>query len=123
MNGALATGGSVVNTVMRTAASGQPLGVAQSFNPTILGNYNLLQALDASGVNVGIAFNYYIFITLDDSGSGAFPDASASNSTNVTDFTIFYHANPGRRLRHGASFTNTGCNSVAANGCLLDTAP
>jgi len=125
VNGTLASGGtggaggSVVTTTMRTAQTGQTLGIAQVFNPTILGNFNFLQALDSTGANVGIAFIYSIFITIDDSQSGTFPDTGSA----VTDFTIYYHANPGRRLRHGASFTNTGCNTTPANGCILDSAP
>jgi hypothetical protein len=127
VNGTLASGGSggaggsVVTATMKTAQTGQALGVAQIFNPTILGDFYTMQALDSSGANVGIAFIYSIFITIDDSQSGTFPDTGSA----VTDFTIYYHANPGRRLRHGASFTNTGCSGAlgAAAGCILDTAP
>jgi len=122
INGTLSSGGSAVQTSLQTASTSDPvLGVAQVFKPTLLGNNYLIQALNSGGTNVGIAFNYFISLTLDDSQSGTFPENSTT--TNVTDITIFYHANPGRRLRHGASFTNTGCNTVVANGCILDTAP
>lgn len=120
LNGALASGGSAIIASLQTASTSDPvLGVAQNINPALPGVNNVIQALNSSGSNVGIAFNYFVFLTLDDSGSGTFPDVSS----NVTDFTIFYHANPGRRLRHGASFTNTGCNTTPSEGCILDSAP
>jgi len=107
---------------LQTAAQGATsLGVAQTFSPAYPGQFYILQALDSGGVNVGIAFNYYVFLTIDDSGTGTFPDTSST----VTDINIYYHANPGFRLRHGASFTQTGCSGTlgAAQGCILDTAP
>ena len=124
LNGALSGPGSSVAASFYTQATGaSSLGVAQVFNPVIFGNFYNVQALNSSGVNVGIAFNYLIKITLDDSNSGTFPDVSSGSETNVQDITLYYHANPGRRLRHGASFTNTGCNATPAAGCILDTAP
>jgi hypothetical protein len=110
---------------MQTAAQGATsLGKAQNFSPAYPAQFYTLQALDSSGTNVGIALNYYIFLTIDDSQSGTFPDTTSSQSY-VTDINIFYHANPNYRLRHGASFTTTGCSGVlgAAQGCILDTAP
>jgi hypothetical protein len=107
---------------MRTAAQGAAtLGTAQNFDPAYPGQTYTLQALDSSGTNVGIAYIYYIFITINDSFTGTFPDTAS----DVTDFSIYYHANPGYRLRHGASFTTTGCSGVfaASQGCILDTAP
>lgn len=127
INGALGSGGSSIITSVRTASTSDPvLGIAQIFNPTILGNSYNVQALNSSGINVGVAFNYLIQFTLDDSQSGAFPDVNISgSSTAIADFTLYYHANPGRRLRHGASYTNTGCNPAVSvsDGCILDTAP
>lgn len=112
--------GSTFIAALQTASTGDPvLGTVQNINPAIPQIFNVIQALNSGGSNVGIAFNYFVFLTLDDSRSGTFPDTGSY----ITEFTIFYHANPGRRLRHGASFTNTGCNTVAANGCILDTAP
>jgi hypothetical protein len=107
---------------MQTAAQGAAsLGVAQNFDPAYPGQVYTLQALDSGGTNVGIAFNYYIFLTINDSQTGTFPDTAS----DVTDINIYYHANPGFRLRHGASFTTTGCSGVlgASQGCILDTAP
>ncbi len=122
VDGSLSGPGSTVATSFYSQATGaSTLGVAQVFNPTIFGNFYVVQSLDSSGVNVGIAFNYLIQITLDDSGSGTFPDSTTQ--TIVQDITVFYHANPSRRLRHGASFTNTGCQGIQTNGCILDTAP
>jgi hypothetical protein len=105
---------------MRTAAVGATtLGVPQVVSPAYANKFYFLKALDANGTDVGIAFDYYIFLTIDDSNTGAFPDAGSV----ATDINVYYHPNPTRRLRHGASFTNTGCNRVVTDGCLLDTAP
>jgi hypothetical protein len=104
---------------IRTAAVGAPiLGVPQVVSPAYASKFYFLQALDQNGTDVGIAYDYYVFLTIDDSQTGGFPDTVSV----ATDINIYYHANPGRRLRHGASFTNTGCNRVITDGCLLDTA-
>jgi hypothetical protein len=104
---------------MRTAAVGSTtFGVPQNIIPAYATKFYFLQALDTSGTDVGIAFNYYIFLTIDDQNTGTFPDTGSV----ATDINVYYHPNPTRRLRHGASFTNTGCNRVVTDGCLLDTA-
>jgi hypothetical protein len=130
INGAINGPGAAVEFKLQTASSTDPvLGIAQLIRPVIFGNFYTVQALNSSGTNVGVALNYLFIIALDDSRSGTFPDVPNNIAlggyaqTAVTDITLNYHANPGRRLRHGASFTDTGCNPVPANGCLLDTAP
>ena len=128
VNGAINGPGSAVELQFRTASQGDPvLGVAQLIRPVVFGNFYNVQALNSSGVNVGVAFNYQYVITLDDSRSATFPDVANAGTgysqTAVTDITLYYHANPARRLRHGASFTNTGCNTDPTQGCILDTAP
>lgn len=125
LQGALSGPGSEVELSLRTASQENPtLGIAQVIRPVILGTYYRVQALDPSGNNVGVAYNYFVSLFLDDSRSGTFPDVNQSSSeTSVSSLTLYYHANPQRRLRHGASFTNTGCNTTAALGCILDTAP
>jgi hypothetical protein len=119
--------GSLVEFRFYTASTGDPvLGVAQLIRPVVYGNFYNVQALNSSGAFVGQAFQYEYVITLDDSRAGTFPDVPKSGSqTAVTDVTLFYHANPARRLRHGASFTNAGCNDTVTirDGCILDTAP
>jgi hypothetical protein len=129
INGAISGPGSAVELKFQTASSSDPvLGIAQLIRPVIFGNYYNVQALDSIGANVGVAFNYQYAITLDDSRSGTFPDIARTgfSQTAVTDITLYYHANPSRRLRHGASFTDTACTTAtpsATEGCILDTAP
>jgi hypothetical protein len=135
INGANNGPGAAVEFKLQTASSTDPvLGVAQLIRPVIFGTSYNVQALNSSGTNVGVALNYLFLITLDDSRSGTFPDVAYAGDTGfaqtaVTDITMYYHANPGRRLRHGASFTSTDCNpaipgaSAPVPGCLLDTAP
>jgi hypothetical protein len=129
INGAIGGPGSAVEFKFQTASASDPvLGIAQLIRPVIFGNFYNVQALDSTGTNVGVAFNYQYIITLDDSRSGTFPDVPKSgfSQTAVTDITLYYHANPSRRLRHGASFTDTGCTTATpgpTEGCILDTAP
>ena len=129
INGAIGGPGSAVEFKFQTASSSDPvLGIAQLIRPVIFGNFYNVQALDSSGNNVGVAFNYQYVMALDDSRSGTFPDTAKSgfSQTAVTDITLYYHANPARRLRHGASFTDSGCTTATAGpteGCILDTAP
>ncbi len=124
VNGGLSGPGSQVALRFYTAtAASSTFGVAQLFSPMILGNFYNVQALDSSGTNVGVATNYLLIFALDDSNSGTFPDVTSATETFVNSVTLYYHANPGRRLRHGAAFSNTGCNPTPANGCILDTAP
>lgn len=42
--------------------------------------------------------------TIDDSQSAVFPDSG--NETTITDFDVYFTANPGQRLRGGRTFTN-----------------
>jgi N-acetylneuraminic acid mutarotase len=125
LNGTNSGAGSSVEFQLQTASSlDTTLGIAQSIRPVTFGNFYLIQALDSSGNNVGVAFRYFILLALDDSKSGTFPDVNQSGSQTATSsLTLYYHANSARRLRHGASFTDTGCNPTPAQGCLLDTAP
>jgi hypothetical protein len=131
VNGANNGPGAAVELKFQSASTSDPvLGIAQTIRPVIFGNFYIVQALNSSGANVGVAKLYLYVITLDDSRSGTFPDVSYAGAagysqTAVTDITLYYHANPGRRLRHGASFTNTDCNpsTTLPRGCLLDTAP
>jgi hypothetical protein len=128
MNGSINGPGAAVELRFQTASTSDPvLGVPQLIRPVIFGNYYNVQALNSSGQNVGVAKLYLYLLTLDDSRSGTFPDVPNTGSgfgqTASTDITLYYHANPGRRLRHGASFTDTDCNPNPAQGCILDTAP
>jgi hypothetical protein len=123
LNGSLQGQGSAVAATLRTAATfSTSLGVAQVVNPVIFGTYYRIYPLDSSGTNIGVAKTYALYIKLDDTQEGTFPDVTATQ-TAVSDITLYYHANPSRRLRHGASFSNVGCNINPANGCILDTAP
>ena len=125
-NGLSSGPGSVVELKFQTASQANPvLGVAQLIRPVVFGTFYDVQALDTGGTNVGVAFNYLIQLVLDDSRSATFPDVNKTGfaQTAVTDITIYFHANPGRRLRHGASFTNTDCGLTPAFGCTLDTTP
>jgi hypothetical protein len=123
LGGTLQGQGSAVAAILRTASSfDSTLGVAQIINPVIFNTFYRVFALNSSGTNVGVANTYALQVKLDDTQEGTFPDINTSQ-TAVSDITLYYHANPGRRLRHGASFSNVGCNITPQNGCILDTAP
>jgi hypothetical protein len=125
LNGTLSGPGSSVSVIMRTSTTFDAvLGVPQVINPTVFNTYYRVYPLNAIGTNVGVAKTFALVIIMDDTQAGTFPDINQSGSqTAVSSITLYYHANPSRRLRHGASFSNVGCNITPANGCILDTAP
>lgn len=124
MNGALSGPGSGVAAILRTASTFDAvLGVAQVIDPVVFNTFYRIQALNSSGTNVGVAKTYALVVKLDDTQAATFPDVNQVAQTSVSSITLYYHANPSRRLRHGASFSNVGCNLTPANGCILDTAP
>ena len=123
LGGTLQGNNSAVAAILRTSSSfDSTLGVPQVINPVIFNTFYRVYALNSSGTNVGVANTYALQVKLDDTEEGTFPDINTSQ-TAVSDITLYYHANPGRRLRHGASFSNVGCNINPQNGCILDTAP
>lgn len=73
-------------------------------------SYSDIGYTGAAPVNITLGTNRtlsrYLFLryTVDDSMSALFPDAG--NESNITDFDIYYTANPGSRLRGGRTFTN-----------------
>jgi hypothetical protein len=118
--------GGLVEFRFQTASSLDPvLGVPQLIRPVVDGRYYNVESLNSSGAFVGQAFQYQYLIAIDDSRAGTFPDVpkASYSQTSVQDVTLFYHANPSRRLRHGKSFTDDACNDIPAEGCILDTAP
>lgn len=124
-NGTRASGSSYISLEYKTATSSQPqFGLSNFISPMDFGKYYNFFAVDGAGNPTGIAKSYYVFFTLDDTGSGAFPDENISgNKTTLTDFELFYRANPGRRMRHGKSFSDTACSTNTQLYCELDTAP
>lgn len=56
------------------------------------------------GTNRTLSRYLFLRYTLDDSLSAIFPDSG--NESKITDFDMYYIANPGDRLRGGRTFTN-----------------
>lgn len=56
------------------------------------------------GTSRTLARCLFLRYTIDDSLSGVFPDVG--NESTITDFDVYFTANPGNRLRGGRTFTN-----------------
>lgn len=78
------------------------LGNAQSLADISYGGSSLLTI--NLGTNRTLSRYLYMTYTLDDTVSGAFPDSG--RESYVSDFDMYYIANPGDRLRGGRSFTD-----------------
>jgi hypothetical protein len=64
------------------------------------------------GTNVSLSRYLWIKYSLDDTASAAFPDSA--NRSTITDYDIYFTANPGSRLKGGRTFTNGGDRGLDA---------
>lgn len=107
-------------------------GYSTLINPgvnSILGTLFNYTAYNDSGVDRGVARGYLLTFIFDASQTATFPD-SGGNFTTITDYIFWYHANPGRRLRGGKTFTNEESMSCSSSpvgptctGKALDAPP
>ncbi len=56
------------------------------------------------GTNRTLARCFFLRYTIDDSQSGIFPDSG--NATSLTDYDVYFIANPASRLKGGRTFTD-----------------
>lgn len=65
------------------------------------------------GTNVTLSQYLLLRYTIDETSSAIFPDTG--NESTITDFDVYYMANPGKRLRGGRTFTNGIDRGLQAN--------
>lgn len=83
-----------------TAAWGQET----SYGTVTLGTPDNYLPLDGSGANTNFARYYYMSISIDSSKAFGYPD-DVSRGPTVDDISLFFTADPSKRLKHGKTFT------------------
>jgi len=83
----------------------------QSATGILYGGANAVATTLGSGVSIG----RYLLLTytIDDSASALFPD-SAGGQTTITDYDLYFTANPSSRLRGGQTFTGQKDRGLSA---------
>lgn len=69
-----------------------------------LGQPGVYTPKDGAGVNTNCARFFYLAVSIDSSRSFGYPEDVARGPT-ITDFSLFFTADPSKRLRHGKTFT------------------
>ncbi|HEX9678997.1 MAG TPA: hypothetical protein VGA08_00005, partial [Candidatus Saccharimonadales bacterium] len=105
MNGVDNSIGARWQTIYRSStAANAAWGQETDFGDTTLGTVNTYTPLDGSGVDTEFARYVYFSISIDASQTYGYPD-DVSRGPTITDITLFFTADPGKRLRHGKTFT------------------
>jgi hypothetical protein len=79
-------------------------GDVTDFGAVTLGDVEDYIPLDGSGVDTGFARYYYFSLSIDSSQAYGYPD-DVSRGPTIDDMTLFFTADPNKRLRHGKTFT------------------
>jgi len=79
-------------------------GVDNNFGNVSLGTVENYIPIDDMSVNTQFARFYYFSITIDSTQAYGYPDDFTRGPT-IDDLTLFFTADPSKRLRHGKSFT------------------
>jgi hypothetical protein len=69
-----------------------------------LGNVGTLVPRDGSGTNTNCARYYYFSVYIDSSQAFGYPE-DVSRGPTITDLSLFYTADPSKRMLHGKTFT------------------
>lgn len=96
-------------------------GQETNFGNTLLGQVNSYTPLNGSGGNISCARYYYFSISIDASQTFGYPE-DVNRGPTMSDLSLFFTADPSKRLRHGATFTggeqqplDTPCRISGAN--------
>ncbi len=79
-------------------------GQETNFGDVTLGTVNTYTPLNSSGGNINCARYYYFSVTIDASQTFGYPE-DVSRGPTIADLSLFFTADPSRRLRHGKTFT------------------
>lgn len=79
-------------------------GNVTDFGPVTLGSVETYTPLDGTGTDTEFARFYYFDINIDSSQAYGYPD-DVSRGPTIDDLTLFFTADPSKRLRHGKTFT------------------
>jgi len=87
-----------------STAAAASWGQDTNFGNITLGTVNPYTPKDGAGANTSYARYYYLNIFIDASQTYGYPEDVARGPT-MTDISLFYTADPSKRLRHGKTFT------------------
>ena len=78
----------------------------QEFNhgEVTLGNVGTFVPRDGSGTNTNCARYYYFSVSIDSSQAFGYPE-DVTRGPTITDLSLFYTADPSKRMLHGKTFT------------------
>lgn len=79
-------------------------GRETDFGTVTLGKPENYIPLDGSGVNTNFARYFYLSVSIDVSKAFGNPE-DVTRGPTIDDMALFFTSDPGRRLRHGATFT------------------
>ena len=112
----LGTGGITVNYSFASNAC-STLSTPKTISTGISNQMGMPFKLNFTTNGCGTATNIgrYVWVryTIDDSQTASFPDING-NHTTINDFTVYYHAASGNRLRDGATFSNGSLQTLDA---------
>jgi len=86
-----------------TAATGA-WGQETNFGRVVLGQPEEYTPLDGSGTDTEFARYFYFSLNIDSSQAYGYPD-DVTRGPTITDISLFFTSDPGKRLRHGKTFT------------------
>ena len=96
-------------------------GQDTNFGKVTLGRVEAYTPKDGSGTNIDCARYYYLTMTIDSQKAYGYPE-DVERGPTIADLSLFYIADPSKRLRHGKTFTggeqqplDTPCRVSGAN--------
>ena len=96
-----------------------------AYGDVTLGDVSPYTALNSSGGDINCARYFYFFIHIDASRTFGYPE-DVNRGPTITDLSLFFTADPTKRLRHGKSFTggeqqplDTPCRQSVDPDCPL----
>jgi hypothetical protein len=100
-------------------------GLQTDVGDITLGDVMPYTPLDGSGSNINCARYFYFFISIDASRTFGYPE-DVNRGPTIDDLTLFFTSDPGKRLRHGKTFTggekqplDTPCRQSVDSDCPL----
>jgi hypothetical protein len=79
-------------------------GQTTDFGNVTLGQPGAYTVKNSGGTNISCGRYFYLSIYIDASQTFGYPE-DVQRGPTITDFSLFYQSNPGRRLIHGKTFT------------------
>jgi hypothetical protein len=79
-------------------------GQETNFGDTTLGQVEAYTPKDGSGTDIDCARYYYFSVSIDASQTFGYPE-DVNRGPTIADLSLFFTADPSKRLRHGKTFT------------------